>query len=208
VKRGLLVDAVGTLIAPSEPITRTYARLSRAHGGTRSEAAIATALPLAMARPRPATLGDGRSHWQGIVTEATGCPDCFGSLYAHFAHRSAWTTLPGAAHALDTLRGRGWKTAMVSNFDTRLRPLLDQMGLLGLFDHLSLSGELGMDKPDPRIFGHALAGLGVEAKDGIHVGDEPANDGMGAEGAGLRALIVGRDLGGLADLPTHPWFLD
>ena len=47
-----------------------------------------------------------------------------------------------------------------------LRRYLDGHGLLEFFDHWSFSDEVGTFKPDPAIFRHALAGLGVDDRRG------------------------------------------
>ena len=54
------------------------------------------------------------------------------------------------------------------------------------------SGGAGAAKPDGAIFAHALAVLGVEASEALHVGDNPEADYDGARAAGLDALLVDR----------------
>ncbi len=62
--------------------------------------------------------------------------------------------------------------AVVSNFDTRLRPLLHSLGLDCLFDSLIISAEHGIEKPNPRLFEAACEELGVDPADAVHVGDD------------------------------------
>ena len=111
---------------------------------------------------------------------------------------------------LTSLRERGVVLAVVSNFDSRLIPLLDGLGLAAFFDAVVCSGEAGAAKPDGAIFTHALAVLGVEASEALHVGDNPEADYDGARAAGLEALLVDRgaaanhtgvitDLGGILE---------
>jgi FMN phosphatase YigB (HAD superfamily) len=50
------------------------------------------------------------------------------------------------------------------------------------------SGRLGIDKPDPRIFAHAVAALGCNGGDLVHVGDSWEADVLGAVAAGARAV--------------------
>ena len=49
---------------------------------------------------------------------------------------------PGAVEALQRLRSAGVRLAVVSNFDTRLRPLLDSLNLTDLFDEIIVSAEV------------------------------------------------------------------
>jgi len=72
---------------------------------------------------------------------------------------------------------------------TTLRRFLEQFELLGSFDHFSFSDEVGVYKPDPRIFAHALAGVGVDdPARALHVGDIRRTDVAGALGAGMVAV--------------------
>ena len=93
---------------------------------------------------------------------------------------------------LAALRGLGLGLAVVSNFDSRLPPLLDALGLAPFFDVVACSGAVGTAKPDGAIFAHALAVLGVEAHEALHVGDSRVNDYDGARAAGIEALLVDR----------------
>lgn len=66
----------------------------------------------------------------------------------------------------------GMKLAIVSNFDTRLRPILHQLGLDQLFDSVLISAEIGVEKPNPTIFEMACQQLGVLPEQTVHVGDD------------------------------------
>jgi FMN phosphatase YigB (HAD superfamily) len=71
----------------------------------------------------------------------------------------------------------------------RLRDELGRHGVLGCFDHWSFSDEVGVYKPDARIFRHALAGLGhVEPHRAAHIGDIRRTDMAGARNMGMRAV--------------------
>lgn len=48
----------------------------------------------------------------------------------------------GAVAALQRLKSAGVLLAVVSNFDTRLRPLLRDLGVEGLFDAVMISAEV------------------------------------------------------------------
>jgi putative hydrolase of the HAD superfamily len=70
-----------------------------------------------------------------------------------------------------------------------LRRYLDQQGVLQYFDHWSFSDEVGVYKPDPAIFRHALAGLGDPDPGRVaHVGDRTRTDVAGALGMGMVAV--------------------
>jgi len=100
---------------------------------------------------------------------------------------------PEATEVLRGFKAR-FKLALVSNFDhpPPLRRLLADTGLEPLFDALVISAEVGLKKPDPRIFDLALARLGLKADSAAHVGDAP-EDMEGAAAAGLLPVLIDRD---------------
>ena len=94
---------------------------------------------------------------------------------------------------LEALKAAGLRIGIICDValtpSTTLRHLLDRHGLLGHFDHWSFSDEVGVYKPDPAIFNHALAGLGgVDPADAAHIGDLRRTDVAGARAMGMLAL--------------------
>ena len=206
--RAVLLDASGTLIEIARPLGETYALFARDFGGDLDpdtlaagfRAAFADAPPMAFPGKRGAALDRAeRGWWRAVVRRVTdaaggvpGFDACFDRLYAHYANTEAWRVYPEVPAALASLRRRGVMLAVVSNFDSRLPPLLDGLGLAGFFDAVVCSGEAGAAKPDGAIFAHALAALGVEASETLHVGDDPEADYAGARAAGIEALLIDR----------------
>ncbi|KAM1125118.1 hypothetical protein ACFX2B_039951 [Malus domestica] len=77
-------------------------------------------------------VNDGRPLSQYIVNSSTGCSDsqCFEELYNCYTTDKAWHLCdPDAEKVVKALRKAGVKVAVVSNFDTRLRPLLHDLCL-------------------------------------------------------------------------------
>jgi HAD superfamily hydrolase (TIGR01509 family) len=97
----------------------------------------------------------------------------------------------GAFEILEMLRGRGYRLAVVSNADGRVRSLLEGAGLTPLLEFVVDSAEVGVEKPDPRIFHTATGRLGLPPDACAYVGDIYEIDVLGAEGAGLEAVLVG-----------------
>jgi putative hydrolase of the HAD superfamily len=70
-----------------------------------------------------------------------------------------------------------------------LRSFLEHHGVLDAFDHWSFSDEVGVYKPDPVIFAHALEGLGIDDPSAAaHVGDLRRTDVAGALAFGMTAV--------------------
>ena len=111
--------------------------------------------------------------------------------------------LPGVAGALRELRALGLRLVVVSNWDVSLHQRLAETGLAPLLDGAVASAEVGVAKPDPAIFERALAVAGATAAEAVHVGDSPVEDGEGARAAGIRAVLIGRDISSLAQLLSY-----
>ena len=86
------------------------------------------------------------------------------------------------------LGARGVKVAVVSNSEGGLAGLFAEIGLAPLFLTIVDSGRVGIDKPDPRIFAHALGLVGGRASEAVHIGDSWSADVLGATAAGWRAI--------------------
>lgn len=99
---------------------------------------------------------------------------------------------PGVADLLWSLRRDGYLLGLVA--DTRpgtYRNVLRQHDLLGLFDVFAISEELDCEKPNRRMFIHALEGLGLTADEAGHVamvGNNLARDVRGANATGMQSI--------------------
>ena len=123
----------------------------------------------------------------------------FEVAYEHFAEAGVWEAYPEAIEVLENLQPR-FQLAVVSNFDGRLRLILEHLGMARFFQHIFVSSEIGADKPDPEIFRRALRFAGVEPGEVLHVGDDPARDWKAAAAAGLSVFELDRKKNSLRDL--------
>jgi REG-2-like HAD superfamily hydrolase len=200
--QALSLDAGGTLLRVAAPVAQTYAEAARALGHPADKAAVALRLRRAFARPWSGRryVGDGRPFWRALVAEAVGVDDAalLERLYAHYAEPAAWIVDAAALNVLEEARTRGLRTALASNWDLRLRPLLVALGLADHFDHLHISAEVGVEKPDPAFFTGLCAALDVPPGALLHLGDDPMADLQGAQAAGCGAVLW---------RPDQPWAL-
>lgn len=199
--KALLVDAVGTLVIPSQPMAQIYREIGEKYGVNYSEDEILNRFRMAYEKPwgrsRLRYVDDGRPFWQYIVSSSTGCSDSqyFEELYNYYKTEKAWHLCdPEAEKVFNALRKAGVKLAVVSNFDTRLRPVLRALNCDHWFDAVAVSAEVAAEKPNPTIFLKACEYLGVKPEDAVHVGDDRRNDVWGARDAGCDAWLWGSDV--------------
>jgi HAD superfamily hydrolase (TIGR01549 family) len=97
--------------------------------------------------------------------------------------------IPGIEPVLRELKARGFPLGLVA--DTRrgtYQNVLRQHGLYDLFDVFAISDELGVEKPDIKIFVFALDALGIRPEDYsqvLMVGNNLRRDVRGANALGL-----------------------
>lgn len=117
----------------------------------------------------------------------------FEGLYEDFGSPAVWRPFEDAVPALEALKARGLRLAVVSNWDCRLHGILEEGGLRSWFEEVFVSSEIGWRKPHPGIFRHALRSMGVGPEEVLHVGDSVGDDLRGAAGVGIRAALLARD---------------
>jgi putative hydrolase of the HAD superfamily len=236
IPRAIFFDLVGTLIRGRRPIGDQYAEELRRHGIQADPVRLDLAFGQAM-RAAPAMAFPGRTvreagelerqWWRHVVRQVTDLAGLghllegpsfdgfFAALYDRFTTGRAWELYPEVVPTLSALRGRGLPLGLITNYDTRVFPVLEALGLAPLLDSVTIPAHVGAAKPDPAIFRHALNGLGLIPGDALHVGDELEDDYRGAEAAGMNAALLdrsGRHAGApsvrriesLADLLTEP----
>ncbi len=116
----------------------------------------------------------------------------FDEIYAFFGNPSAWELYPDTLECLTQLRSRDFSLAIVSNWNSSLRKIVDGLNLAGYFDFVLASAEAGAKKPSPMIFEMALQRAGKEPSRVVHIGDTYQTDVLGARKAGIRGIMLDR----------------
>ncbi len=99
--------------------------------------------------------------------------------------------LPGVPEGLAALEARGLRLVAVSNSDGSAASVLASVGLRNVFDAVIDSHLVGYSKPDPRLFDAARDAIGgVDAARVVHVGDLYDADVVGAQAAGIAAILI------------------
>lgn len=99
----------------------------------------------------------------------------------------------GIGDLLATLKAAGLKLGIICDVgftpSVDLRDHLDRRGLLQFFDGWAFSDDVGVYKPDAKIFEHALEAIGGPAPERVaHVGDLRRTDIAGALAMGMTAI--------------------
>jgi putative hydrolase of the HAD superfamily len=216
--KAIFFDGAGTLIHLPKSVGDHYALVGERVGLALDAAALDRAFAVCWKQmpTRPAIEGpredDDKGWWRELVdhvidqvaprTSELDRDAFFEVAYSHFAEAGVWELYPDVIEVLEALQPR-FELAVISNFDGRLRMILEQLGLSPFFSHLFLSSELGADKPDPLIYQRALRLGGLTPNEILHVGDDPIRDWAGAEAAGLAVFRLERPRNSLRDLVTR-----
>ena len=204
--KGVFFDLYGTLLVYGDMLvawfdwlTALYEQMT-AYGLSITREAFAVQCDGFFEKPPPPVQDDGLTIYERrIESLALGMGLELSEMVvskAADASVTAWqksiTLAPNALDVLGALRSR--KTlGLVSNFEhpPHIYLLLSRLGLVRLFDTVVISGDVGVEKPDPRIFELALRQVGLEPRETVYVGDT-AEDVQGALAAGMCPILIHR----------------
>jgi putative hydrolase of the HAD superfamily len=215
--KAIFFDAVGTLFYLSKTVGEHYALVGSEVGLTLDAQQLDRAFYAAWKRmpPRSAINGprenDDKDWWHALVDlvldqaapslNEMDRDNFFEIAYEHFAEPGVWELYPEVPKVLEKLQPR-FQLAVISNFDGRLRFILEHLGISKFFAHIFVSSEIGADKPDPEIYRRALKFIDLNPNEVLHVGDESERDWKAAAAAGLCVFELDRPKNSLRDLLT------
>lgn len=201
--KAVTFDAAHTLYHPHPSVGAIYREVMQLHGLDYPALELEDGFRRAFhSVAKDAKILDGerreRSYWQAIVAESishlspqpSDFESLFQALWNEFSHGHRWRPEPTAAETLATLRKRGYRTALLTNWDQRVRRVVAETNFGSLFDHLFISSEIGHEKPDRAIFAHCQAALDIEPQQILHIGDSLQHDIEGAQAAGWHAIRI------------------
>ncbi len=215
--KAIFFDAVGTLFRLTNTVGDHYAYVGREVGldldAQNLERAFHAAwkqMPQRAAIDRPRE-NDDKGWWRGLVylvldqiapsLSEFDRDNFFEIAYEHFAEAGVWELYPEVPGILEQLQPR-FQLAVVSNFDGRLRLILQHLGISKFFPNVFVSSELGADKPDPEIYRRALRLIKLKPNEALHVGNDQKRDWEAASAAGLSIFRLERPRNSLRDLLT------
>jgi putative hydrolase of the HAD superfamily len=128
--------------------------------------------------------------------------DYFEQVFQVFGDARSWVLYPETLSVLSSLCERGYELGIVSNFDSRLFPVMRGLRIERFFDTVTISSMARAAKPAPKIFEVALEKHAADPEEAAHVGDSVRDDVEGAAKAGLMGILLDRELPTSASLPA------
>src|SRR5437867_10847537 len=213
--KAIFFDAVGTLFSLTNTVGDHYAYVGREVGLDLDARSLERAFHAAWKQMPPRSAIDGprenddKRWWRELVDlvldqvttslSELDRDNFFEVAYQHFAEAGVWELYPEVSGVLEELRPR-FQLAVISNFDGRLRLILQHLGISKFFDRIFVSSEIGADNPDPEIFRRALKLIDLKPKEVLHVGDDCERDWAAAHAACLSTFELVRQQNSLRDL--------
>ena len=205
----VFLDAVGTLFEVRGSVGEIYSRFAGLHGVKAEPSELEKAFTRSF-RSQPPLVFPARTGehelkslefnwWRALVREVFAGFDFphfdqfFAEVFEFFRTEDAWRLFDDVLPALEWLKHRGLRLAVISNFDSRIDDLLEGLGLDPYFDAVFISTRVGAAKPDPLIFRAALNHFQLEPDQTLHIGDNLREDVEGAKAAGIEPILLDRN---------------
>jgi len=207
----ILLDAVGTLFGVRGSVGQIYAQLAQQFGVTVDPDTLnhaflqsfRSAPPMAFPRTDPVYVAEREYAWwwaiaaetfqqSGVLGQFSNFEEFFTALYRHFETADPWVVYSDTRLTLTHWCDHGIELGVLSNFDSRIYPVLEALDLASFFTSVTISTEIGVAKPAPEAFLTALEKHHCPPSAAWHIGDSLKEDYEGAKGAGLRAIWLRR----------------
>ena len=189
----LLFDAGGTLLFPNAAtLHQTLLEFGRD-----TPLALLDAMMSVYVHQLDRALRDGQStdfrffEWiaERAGVEAEIVPQVAARLREQDVVRSLWNAVrPPTLETLNMLRQEGYSMSVISNADGRAERHLNEAGAGRYLERVFDSHLVGFEKPDVRLFRHALGELRLDPGDCVYVGDFFQVDVLGGNRAGIAAI--------------------
>jgi putative hydrolase of the HAD superfamily len=225
--RAILFDLDDTILVAFGPAESQWRRVLGGYVDHLSPLTPAAAMAAIMDSSRDLWADPGRhKHWRHRIGEARRriVADAFAALGAqghaipkpglrdeiadrfNALHDAELECFPGAHDTLDRLKELGVRLALITNgAGAPQRAKVVRFALEHRFDHIQIEGEHGFGKPEERAYTHAMAALGVTARETWMVGDNLEWEVAAPQRLGIHAIWHdGYGVGLPPDCPVRP----
>ncbi|HIA28357.1 MAG TPA: HAD family hydrolase [Planctomycetes bacterium] len=135
---------------------------------------------------------DGEGQFEAVLEALQHTPPSGSTVSAAGVHRellrSAIIPRPGTTELLDQLLARGFQLALITDCSTLAPTILDETPLGKYFPVRSCSAHLGVRKPHPKMYQHALEKLQIDGSSCVYVGDGNSEELPGAKQQGMTTV--------------------
>ena len=200
--RAVFFDVGNTLIHPYPSVGEIYREIALKYGMEIDTIAINSAFGRVLLNRSAIPLNDTKSEkkwWKDLVWEIISSlcrpkhfDSFFDELFVYFIRADAWRLYPDVTSSLDRLKEMDLTLGIISNWDSRLPPLLDNLDLTRYFSIIAVSALVGSAKPDRGIFEYALKESNIIPENAIHIGDSVELDCKGAKDCGMLPVLINR----------------
>jgi putative hydrolase of the HAD superfamily len=202
--QGVFFDAGDTLITADPPVREVALTLATQLFPDLAPPLVLSALAAARAffsqyylhyssREEDRLLADMAQAMRTALRETAGVDVDFLPFVKQVRDAIRYRPFPDVLPTLRSLRRWGKTLAVVSNWDPALPTLLAEVGLAEFFAFILPSAEIGVEKPDGRIFSLALQRLELEPQGVVHIGDSYEADVVGARAVGITPILLDRE---------------
>jgi putative hydrolase of the HAD superfamily len=209
----IFFDAVGTLFGVKGSVGQIYAAIAQEFNVQADPAALnqafiqnfKTASKMTFPEVERSQIPELEYQWwyaiahssfsqTGFINQFQDFDRYFQRLYAYFATADAWYLYEEVPAVLSHLQKLGLELAVISNFDSRLYPVLEVLNLAQFFSSVTISTEVGAAKPDRQIFISAMDKHQPQNQSSYwHIGDSFKEDYEGAKNANITPIWLNRD---------------
>ncbi len=207
--RGIIFDAVGTILRPAPPFPVIYQAAARRFGVELEQDAIfakfVTALGASDIYDRDVlqyrdSEQRERDRWFAIVSNVFAdfvsgaeLDALFEELFSHYGRPESWQLFADVPDCWRALRQRGYRVGIGSNYDSRLQTVVAGQPPLDENDGLFISSLVGYRKPAREFYDAIARAWELRPEQLLMIGDDRLNDYQGALDAGWHSIFLDRD---------------
>lgn len=203
--KAVFLDAIKTIFAPFPSESELYIDVIRRITGKEfSVAEMTPILAKAMSETEQldAVKNNSIQQWENYpmkIAELIGCDQSDwesvgGQIrYETWGNPENYRLFPDVLPTLRLLKDKELYIACVSNEDGWLGNFFDHFEISKYFQFVLTSDEVGIEKPNPKIFLEALAKTDFKPEEVLFVGDSITSDYIGASNVGMKALLIDRE---------------
>lgn len=104
--------------------------------------------------------------------------------------KGRWQLFEATIPTLKKLKEKGIGVGLISNWNHTARDVLEETGIISYLDHIIISSEVDIEKPNEQIFEIALEQANVNASDCLYVGDNYYDDVIGSRKVGMNSILI------------------